>query len=185
MFKREQAPYLFTVAIAAIGWLVTRAVDETTKSPLLAYSICDRIEHNERFFTVRLHNISTSTAFRQIYLALTNLDGTKSRFTWAAPEYEAPIHPSKLTKATPQWDTTWAGCLFSELQPRTSVLFKTKIDGRGTPQVRFDSTNDTVRLVKSGVLTIAVEYESEILLALAGVLTVLLVIYAIYLGKAA
>ena len=183
MFKKEHAPYLFTVAIAMLGWLITRAVDETTKSPLVAYSTNDSVENGQRVFAARFHNISSSTVFRNLYVVLTNLDGTSSKFTSVDLEYEAPIHPDKLRKAAPAFGNAWAGCMISELQPRTAVQLRTTIEGPGVPVVRFDSKEATVRLVKQGFLTIVVENESEILLWMAALTIVLLVIYVIFLSR--
>jgi hypothetical protein len=184
MFKRENAPYLFTLIIATLGWLLTRAVDEMTKSPLVGYSVHDSVDaQGLREFSVRVHNISAATAFRNLYLVLTNLDGVRSKFTQADIQYEPPVHVSKERKTVAEWGNTWAGAQLKELQPQTAIRLATQIEGPDDPVVRFESATDTVRLVKDGWLTYAVEHEMELLLWFAGGLVALLLFYVICLAK--
>jgi hypothetical protein len=185
MFKRENAPYLFTLIIATLGWLLTRAVDEMTKSPLVAYSISESVNgKGGRQFSVRVHNISAATAFRNLYVVLTNLDGERSSFTDAKIEYEPPAYVDKLRKTEAYYGNTWAGILLTDLQPKTAVRLVTQIQGLDVPVVRCESATDTVRLVKTGLRTCLLEHETEILLLLALVLCLLLGFYIFYLAKA-
>lgn len=184
MFKLDNAPYLFTLIIAMLGWLLTRVVDEATKSPLVAYSVHDFVNaQGAREFTVRVHNIAHATAFRNLYLVLTNLDGVRSKFAYANAQYEAPAHVSEERKTTATWGDTWAGILLKELQPETAVRLATQIEGPDVPLVRCESATDTVRLVKENWQTWAVESETKILFGLALVLMLLLIFYAVYLAR--
>ena len=73
--------------------------------------------------------------------------------------------------------------MIPELQPRTAVQFQTTIEGTGSPELRFDSAKDTVKLMKIGVVSFSVEHEAEILIYLACALGMLLLIYLYYLAK--
>lgn len=183
MWKRENAPYLVTIIVAALGWLITRSVDETMKSPLVAYSLKESMENGNRIITARLRNISSATVFRNLYVVLTNLDGTSSKFVRADLQYEAPVHPNLLRKGASEHAPTWAGALVTELQPRTAVRLKTWVQGTQTPTLRYDSATDTVRLIEESPLTWAVEHEGCILLSLAGILALVLGIYIICLAS--
>jgi hypothetical protein len=185
MFKKENAPYLFTLIIATLGWLLTRAVDEVTKSPLVAYTVHESVNvQGGREFTVRVHNISRATAFRNLYVVLTNLDGVRSKFTDANAEYEAPAHVSEERKTTAGWGNTWAGILLKDLQPESAVRLATRIEGPDTPLVRCESATDTVRLVEENWHTWLVEEETGILLWLALILVLLLIFYVVCLARA-
>jgi hypothetical protein len=183
MFKTESAPYLFTIIIATLGWLLTRAADEMTKSPLLAYSIQESVDGQGREYSVRVHNISAATALRNVYLILTNLDGKSSKFTRAEIQYEAPIHISKERKTAAEHESTWAGVLVKELQPKTAIRLTTVIEGPDTPVLRCESATDTIRLIEDGCRTFVVEQQTAILLWLAGGLCALLLIYVVYLVR--
>src|SRR6266403_5615922 len=126
MFKRENAPYLFTLIIAALGWLLTRAVDEMTKSPLVGYSTHNSVNaQGAREFSVQVHNLSAATAFRNLYLVLTNLDGERTKFRWADIQYPPPVHVSPERKTTAKWADSWASAQFVDLQPKTALRLAT------------------------------------------------------------
>jgi hypothetical protein len=130
-----------------------------------------------------LHNISPATAFRKLYVVLTNLDGVRSKFTSADIQYEEPAHASKERKTVAEFRDTWAGVLVTELQPKNAVRLVTQIEGPDRPVVRCDSATDAVHLVKDGWSTFAVEYEITILLSLAVALVVILVFYVVFLSR--
>jgi|GEM_PF-6855532 len=183
MWKRENAPYFVTIVVAALGWLITRSVDETMKSPLVAYSLEESTEGGNRIITARLRNISAATVFRNLYVVLTNLDGINSKFERVDLQYEAPVHPNILRKGPAEYAPTWAGALVTELQPRTAVRLKAWVQGKQTPILRYDSATDTVRLIEESPLTWAVEHEGCILLSLAAILALVLGFYIICLAS--
>ena len=185
MFKKEQFPYFFTLILAAMSWLLTRAVDEKTKSPLIAYRIEDSsLGQGERKFTVRLHNISSATAFRNLHIVFTNLDGVKSKFSDATIEYEPPAYIDKARKTEAEHEAIWAGFPLNELQPKSAVRLVARIIGPDKPVIRCDSATDTVHLVEEGFFrTWIVEYETEILFWIAVGLAGMLIVYAIALSR--
>jgi len=185
MFRREQFPYFFTLILAAMSWLLTRAVDEKTKSPLIAYRIEDSsLGQGERSFTVRLHNISSATAFRNLHVVFTNLDGVKSKFSDAAIEYEPPAYIDKARKTEAEHEAVWALFPLNELQPKTAVRLVARIIGPDKPVIRCDSATDTVRLIEEGFFrTWIVEYETEILFGIAVALAGMLIVYAVSLHR--
>jgi hypothetical protein len=183
LFKRDNAPYLFAIIIAILGWLITRSVDEITKSPLVVYDLDDSTNiDGARQLILRVRNISRTTAFRNLYVLLSDLDGNRSKFTKAAAHYEAPVHISEDRKTTAECGATWAGILIKDLQPNTAVRLVTTIAGSDTPTVRCESATDTIRLVKGGIVTWIIQNETAILLWLAVGLIALLLFYIVWLG---
>lgn len=183
MLKLENVPFLFALIIATLGWLVTRAVDQAVKAPLVGYRMEEKAEADgKRTVSLRLRNISSVIAFRNLNVLLTYLDGQGSRFLKAEIQYEAPAHVSPERKTAALWDPTWAGVLVSELQPRGAVRLVAEVRGPDRPTVWCDSGTDTVRLVEEGWTTWVVMHETEILLWLALGLVVLLVVYVGYLA---
>src|SRR4051794_21155433 len=183
MFKAENAPYLFTIIIAALSWLVTRVVDEVTKSPIIAYNVTDSTNiDGARDYTVRLRNVSRTVSFRDLNLVVNDLD-TNSKFTNAAAQYEAPVYISEKRKTSAEHEDGIAKLLIRDLQPSTSIRLATTIQGPSQPTVRIESEKEAVRLVKANLYTWIVENETAILCVFAGSLVVLLLIYVLWLGK--
>src|SRR5438045_6996084 len=107
-----------------------------TKSPLVAYTVHDSINaKGVREFSVQVHNLSAATAFRNLYLVLTKLDGVRTKFTWADIQYPPPVHVSNERKTGAEWETTWAGARLVDLQPKTTLRLATQIEGPDEPVV--------------------------------------------------
>ncbi len=182
MLKKETAPFLFTLIIAVLGWLLTRAIEDAAKAPTLAYSKSSFSEGTSRIFAFRLRNVSSDVVFRNFNIVLTGPDEIHSHFLWADILYAAPIHPDKSKKQDPSWKSSYVICFVPELQPGTELIVKAKVDGDAEPVLRFDCPTP-LHLVRAGALSFAIENLSEILISLAVALFLTLIPYSVLLSK--
>lgn len=178
MWRADQVPYLFTLIIAVLGWLVTRAVDEVDKSPMITYHIENGMRDGMRTCTAHLHNISADKVFRNLLIALVypkeKMEG--ANFKTVEFRYPAPAMRQDQNRPREYTDKWMAQSVISELQPGATIDLITTLEGQEEPSVHCQSA-EAVRLVRRSAFTDAVEHEPALLLGLAVVLTVFLCIY--------
>jgi hypothetical protein len=182
MLRSENAPYLFTLAIAILGWCMTRAVDRITDGPALAYVMEQQKSSNEQELTVRIENTTAATVYRNLDFYLNNLEGEGATFKSAGIDYPPPIWPDAIERITPTATATLASYRVPALQPGASVHLRARHTGSGYPVLRFHTNDNAVRLVTGWNYAVA-RYELTILFSLIALWCLFIVIYLLLLSR--
>jgi hypothetical protein len=182
MLHSEKAPYFFTLAIAILGWCISRAVDRITDGPALAYAMEQKEVNREQDLTVRIENTTASTVYRNLEFHLSNLEGEGARFTSVDIEYPPPIWPDAMDRKTPVLSVALANYQVPELQPGASVLLRARHTGNGYPVLRFHTNDNAVRLVTGWKYAVA-RNEITILFSLIALWCLFILIYLVLLSR--
>jgi hypothetical protein len=175
----EKAPWLVTLILGVLGWLLSHTVDRIISSPTVEYDIRQYQGGDRRGVIVHLRNITRDKSFDHVQATVTFPDG--KNFKWgmvaAAPASEGdepPVHQgATVSFAMPL------------LMPGTKVGFAASATGTAEPVVRiWSAASQPVRLQRRGAETFFARHETGVMTGLIALWLVALLIILVLARRA-
>jgi hypothetical protein len=164
----EKTPYVVTVVVAILGWLVTHFSDRVLDSPTIEYSIDVAPTNNDNVVEVSISNVTRDVAFKDLTILLSPADGSilsGFRVVPVEPAYEGDNPPGTEGVFT-----------FPVIQPGWTYRVSAHFTGPTRPSLRLKNAASTIYATEPSIETFIARYETRILLVLSGIWTVILVV---------
>jgi hypothetical protein len=158
----DKAPYLVTLVIGALAWALTHAVDRLLSTPMVKYSVQQISSNENKTVYLTFKNITRDKTFKKLHLILTApSDGV------IAAGAVIPVQPASEGDQPYQVEGRTFEFTFPEFQPGWQIEISVDYTGSSQPSLRLSSPDQTVYAIAPSIQSILVEYDIEILMALA------------------
>lgn len=182
MFTREKIPFVLAGLLGFLTWTLTRAVDRVVETPIVRYSVAEKMVNGVRVVSFDLKNISTAE-LKNVRLVVL-LEGSAGKFEDGSPpvlEAELPMIVNR--KAPPEVSGDSATFTFPELQPGARFRLTTRVSADAVPALALQSPDAAVRLLQPSLQTFLVEKELALLMTFSVATTILVIFYSYLLWK--
>lgn len=159
----DKAPFVFSVFVAALGWLVSHAADRVVASPFVEYASEREASSAAVEFrqSVELQNLSSAYAIRDIVVVLRK-PHEKSDVKFSNARME-PVPPTWVGVQAPQAGVDAAEFRIRTLPPGGRVELSVEIQGKDIPVLQAHAETP-FRLQRRGFLTWFVKNELCVLM---------------------
>jgi hypothetical protein len=172
-FAVQQFPYLFTVLVGIIAWLITHVADRLAASPIVAYTVSSYRIASGLNADYKIENISNDKLIENIDFILVSMPGDSiidCKYELLAPLKSQPTE-DYLDKSS-----QYTKFHLSGFQPHCALMLHSYLSGNEPLPLRFSSKSPAL-LEESGIDTFILKHEIGLLTILVIVGTLLLVFY--------
>jgi hypothetical protein len=158
----DKAPYIVTIVIGALAWALTHMADRLLSTPMVKYTIQEISSSSGKTVFLTFKNITRDRTFKGLQIVLTaSSDGV---ITAGAV---IPVQPASEGAQPYQVAGRTFDFTFSEFQPGWQIEISADYTGSAVPSLRMSDPDQTIYAVAPSLKSFLVEYDIEILLALA------------------
>lgn len=174
----DKAPYVVSLILGVLGWLVGHMVDRIVAAPTLEYHVEETDSDGRRSMAVELTNITRDKSFDSLRARIVIPDAKQYEpptLVSAEPAFEGTTAPE--TKA----DTT--NFILPRMMPGAEINFGIAAASAGEPRLSiWSDAKEPIRLQERGLETFFAKHEIEIL---AGLFLIWLAALGIWAKRAA
>jgi hypothetical protein len=187
VLKSDKLPYLFTVLIALVTYSVTKVADRLDEMPIIEYSIVKQSgsKDGDNSMNIVLTNLSSQKVLTDLVFLVHAEGPIKQWGVQVGPPltifggYNEPFG----RELTPSPDEKFKTFKIKGLRPYCPVTLSVIVKGSDRLSLSYPYTDELFRLMPRGLQTIIVRHELDILVALVGMSLLLLIMYALFLGR--
>jgi len=182
MLKREKAPYLFVAIVGLLTWSLNNIIENAKMSPLIEY---DFRYKEDKAGQLKLTNLSSSSRLENLTFNLCSTDKAKSNEnTFSKARIEA-IEPAYLLQSKIAGNSISGRCFdftIDELQPSSKFLVHYEFNSSEGEILKLKSSgSQTVRIIESNLLTLAIRNQLSINIFLFASTLIILFLYFLLL----
>jgi hypothetical protein len=173
----EKAPYIVTVIVGILAWLITHMIDTIKNSPTVEYSTQVERHGNLTRLRAELTNVTRDKAFARVQARIF-FPGGKAK-GWSVH----PVSPAFEGNDAPITEGATVSYSFPTIMPGNSIKFEATAVKSGEPELQiWSDVSQPVRLEEKGLETWLARHEMR---TMFGVFVVWLVALGLIAAKAA
>lgn len=158
----DKAPYVVSLILGVLGWLVGHMVDRIIEAPTLEYHVEEKDSDGRRGLDVELTNITRDKSFDSLRARIVIPDATRYErptLVSAEPAFEGTTAPETLQ------DTT--NFILPRMMPGAEISLGVAAASTGEPRLSiWSDAKEPIRLQERGLETFFAKHEIEVLAAL-------------------
>ncbi|MEP9360813.1 hypothetical protein [Sphingomonas sp. KR3-1] len=156
----DKQPYIVTVIVGVLTWLVTHIVASVVEAPTLEYSMRTASQGQVQVVTLDLSNVTRAKRFDGISVMITVPGGPMERARIQ------PVEPAAEGDNAPDAAGQTASFTIPHLLPGETYRLTAESRSSATPALRIDASSQAIRIVEANLETFCARHELSILIAM-------------------